>query len=90
MYGLATVLVEKLGGKSFEELVSEEMYKPLGMTRSNFMTKVDFSDNVATGYATDRTTGELVPISPVLQRYVSYNRKNNSSQKRKFANQFNK
>jgi CubicO group peptidase (beta-lactamase class C family) len=66
------------------ELVSEEMYKPLGMTRSNFMTKVDFSDNVATGYATDRTTGELVPISPVLQRYVSYNRKNDSSQ---FASQ---
>ena len=80
MYGLATVVVEKLGGKSFEELVSEEIYKPLGMTRSNFMTKVDFSDNVATGHATDYTTDEMVPVSPVLQRYVSDNRNNDSSQ----------
>jgi len=68
MYGLATVLLEKLGGKSFEELVSEEMYKPLGMTRSNFTTKVDFSDNVATGHATDHTTDELLPVSHELQR----------------------
>ena len=80
MYGLATVLVEKLGGKSFEELVSEEMYKPLGMTRSNFMTKVDFSDNVAMGHVTDITTDELVQVNPVMQRYVSYNRNNDSSQ----------
>lgn len=80
MYGMATVLLEKLGGKSFEELVSEEMYKPLGMTRSNFMTKVDFSDNVAMGHATDLTTGEMVPVNPVLQRYVSYNRNNGTSQ----------
>jgi CubicO group peptidase (beta-lactamase class C family) len=39
MYGLASVVAEKLGGKSWEDLISEELYQPLGMTTSSFMTR---------------------------------------------------
>ncbi|KPK40056.1 MAG: hypothetical protein AMJ65_10940 [Phycisphaerae bacterium SG8_4] len=36
MYTAAGILVERLGGSSWEEFVAEHIFKPLGMERSNF------------------------------------------------------
>lgn len=70
MYGLASVIAEKLGGKSWEDLISEELYQPLGMTTSSFMTRVDLSGDVAKGYSTDDATGSLLPVNFALNRYM--------------------
>ena len=70
MYGLASVVAEKLGGKSWEDLISEELYQPLGMTTSSFMTRVDLSGDVAKGYTTDDATGSPVPVNFALNRYM--------------------
>ena len=70
MYGLASVVAERIGGKRWEDLIEEELYTPLGMSGSSFMTKVDLSGNVAKGYGTDDATGGPVPIDFAINRYI--------------------
>jgi CubicO group peptidase (beta-lactamase class C family) len=41
MYGLLTRIAEMLGGKTWEALVKEHIFDPLGMTSSNFATTAD-------------------------------------------------
>ncbi|XP_041368109.1 D-alanyl-D-alanine-carboxypeptidase/endopeptidase AmpH-like [Gigantopelta aegis] len=41
MYGVITYIAERLGGKTWEELVKEEIFTPLGMTSSDFTTIKD-------------------------------------------------
>ncbi len=45
MYGVAGVVVEKVRGKSWEKTICEKIFKPLGMTQSNFSV----ADAVQTG-----------------------------------------
>ncbi|CAC5408813.1 unnamed protein product [Mytilus coruscus] len=68
MYGLASVVAERIGGKRWEDLIEEELYTPLGMTSSSFMTRVDLTGNVAKGYATDDATGSPVPVNFAINR----------------------
>lgn len=51
MFLLQGVIAEKLSGKSWEENISEKIFKPLGMTHSNFTIKdLAESEDAATGY----------------------------------------
>ncbi|WAR16486.1 GIGA6-like protein [Mya arenaria] len=51
MYGLVTYISEVIGGKSWEELVTEKLLRPLDMTSTTFMTTADFDDlDLAQGY----------------------------------------
>ncbi|XP_052099038.1 penicillin-binding protein 4-like [Mytilus californianus] len=68
MYGLASVVAERIGGKRWEDLIEEELYTPLGMSSSSFMTRVDLTGNVAKGYATDDATGSPVPVNFAMNR----------------------
>lgn len=53
MYGLATAISEKLGRKTWEELVHNSLYARLGMTSSSFLSTVDLAaSEVAQGYVT--------------------------------------
>lgn len=70
MYGLATVITEKIGGKPWEDLITEELYQPLGMATSSFMTKVDLSGDVAVGYRGDKVDGSPIPIDFAINRYI--------------------
>ncbi|ESP00687.1 hypothetical protein LOTGIDRAFT_157977 [Lottia gigantea] len=56
MYGILTYIAEKLGGKSWEELVREEIFQPLEMTNSTFATIADFEHSVALPYMYDNDT----------------------------------
>ena len=69
MYGLASVIAEQIGGKPWEDLIAEELYGPLGMTTSSFMSRVDLSGNVAKPYATDEATGNPLPVDFRMNRY---------------------
>lgn len=67
LYGLLTDIGERLGGKSWEKLVQQEFYSPIGMTNSSFFTTLDpNSINIATGYKDDN--GDLYPTSFELLR----------------------
>lgn len=45
------MIAEKITGKSWEENISSQIFKPLGMTRSNFTIKeMEKSDDAALGY----------------------------------------
>ncbi|XP_021346150.1 gigasin-6-like [Mizuhopecten yessoensis] len=58
MYGLVSAISEKLGRKSWEKLVEENLYTHLGMSSSSFLSKVDLSvSKVAQGYVTAKATG---------------------------------
>lgn len=66
-YALVTYISEKLGGKSWEDLIHEELFQPLGMDSSTFAsTTPDFS-KVATGYR-NGPGSRLVPVSHALTR----------------------
>lgn len=40
MYSLAGAVAEKIGGKSWEELIQEKIFDPLGMKDSTFLDKM--------------------------------------------------
>lgn len=68
-YALVTYISEKLGGKSWEDLIHEELFQPLGMDSTTFAsTTPDFS-KVATGY-TNGPGSRHVPVSHALTRYI--------------------
>ncbi|WAR16644.1 GIGA6-like protein [Mya arenaria] len=61
MYGLVTYISEVIGGKSWEELVTEKLLRPLDMTSTTFMTTADFDDlDLAQGYVD--YFGKLYPV----------------------------
>lgn len=61
MYGLITYISELIGGKTWEALVKEEIFDPLDMTSSTFLTSADPGDlDLAVGYQ-DRY-GALFPV----------------------------
>lgn len=51
MFLVQGMIAEKITGKSWEENISSQIFKPLGMTRSNFTVKeMESSDDAALGY----------------------------------------
>lgn len=51
MFLVQGMIAEKITGKSWEENISNQIFKPLGMTRSNFTVKeMESSDDAALGY----------------------------------------
>jgi len=68
MYGLVTYMSERIGGKSWEDLVTELLLQPLGMTSTTFVTTADPKDlNLAKAYQ-DRY-GTLEPVPFEFSRY---------------------
>lgn len=62
-FGILTYLAEVLGGKAWEDLIAENIYTPLGMTGSSFMTRADRTKlDVAQGYADDEENGGVIPV----------------------------
>jgi CubicO group peptidase (beta-lactamase class C family) len=54
MYGLISRITEVIGGKSWEDLMVEKIFHPLGMTDSNFTHTMDLeADDVAHAYLWD-------------------------------------
>ncbi|KAJ8302679.1 hypothetical protein KUTeg_019075 [Tegillarca granosa] len=63
MYGLVTRISEILGGKAWEDLINDVIYKPLGMTSSNFATRIDPSrPDLAQGYTNDDSIGGVSEV----------------------------
>lgn len=51
MFLVQGMITEKITGKSWEENISNQIFKPLGMTRSNFTVKeMEGNDDAALGY----------------------------------------
>lgn len=69
MYGLAAHIAEKLGGKSWEGLVRDHIFEPLGMTSSGFMHEIEDYDSadMALPYL-PLSEGGYKPVSMKLQR----------------------
>ncbi len=44
MFGVIAIVSEKLGGKSWEELIIEKIYTPTGMGSSSFISNPDIDD----------------------------------------------
>ncbi|KAL4227709.1 hypothetical protein ACF0H5_013144 [Mactra antiquata] len=69
-YGIVSYLSEVVGGKTWEDLIQENFYNPLGMTHSDFLRTVDrTAKDVAQGYADDEVNGGLVPVSEELNKH---------------------
>ncbi|XP_060082792.1 uncharacterized protein LOC132562079 [Ylistrum balloti] len=70
MYGLVTDISEKLGHKTWQELIKTNIFTPLGMTGSTFMTTVNRNNaEVAQGYVDDYDTGGIIPVPEQLNRH---------------------
>ncbi|XP_061172983.1 gigasin-6-like isoform X1 [Saccostrea echinata] len=66
-YALVTYISEKLGGKKWEDLIREELFQPLGMDSSNFVTTISDFSKVATGYE-NGPGSRIVPVQRSLSR----------------------
>ena len=54
MYGMIAHLAEKVGGKSWEELLQDNIFDPLGMDNTTFTHAPDISSrDLATPYLKD-------------------------------------
>ena len=62
MVALAGRVAERVTGKSFENLLREEIFEPLGMTSSGFTS--DGTGDIATSYALKN--GAQVALNPEL------------------------
>lgn len=68
MYGLVTRIAEIIGGRSWEDLVQEHLYNPIGMGNSTFATTGNFTGSgVAQGYY-EELSGRMVPVSHEFSR----------------------
>ncbi|XP_011449649.3 uncharacterized protein [Magallana gigas] len=63
-FGLSTTISESLGGKSWEDLVQNELFSPLGMFNSSFISKTKGGSHVAKGYTNDVTKLTTVEVHP--------------------------
>ncbi|OWF52839.1 uncharacterized protein LOC110447241 [Mizuhopecten yessoensis] len=62
MYGVITDIAERLGGKSWEDLVREELLNPIGMMSTTFATVAEEKKiDLATGYID--FYGDIHPVS---------------------------
>ncbi|XP_052281063.1 gigasin-6-like [Dreissena polymorpha] len=69
-YGIVSYLSEVLGGKSWENLIRENFFVPLGMIHSDFLSYVNQTAyDVAHGYVEDALNGELIQVSEELNKY---------------------
>ncbi|KAJ8297521.1 hypothetical protein KUTeg_024052 [Tegillarca granosa] len=68
MYTLAGYVAEKLGKDTWENLVTEMIFKPLGMSRSGFVDKVQNFKNFAFPYSF--LNGTAVPLDITLTQSV--------------------
>ncbi|MGV3528494.1 MAG: serine hydrolase [Flavisolibacter sp.] len=66
MFMLQGMVVEKITGKSWEQNVSEKIFQPLGMSRSNFSVKQLAAD-------ADAATGYGLKFDSILQKLPYYN-----------------
>ncbi|CAL1526698.1 unnamed protein product [Lymnaea stagnalis] len=67
MYGLVSRITEIIGGKTWEELVDEHLYKPLGMNSSTFASVANFdAEDMVTPYA--QVEDQLIPVDPEFSR----------------------
>ncbi|KAL4240720.1 hypothetical protein ACF0H5_001508 [Mactra antiquata] len=70
MYGMVTYLSEIIGGKSWEELIAEKIFSPLGMTSSTFASIDDPKDlDLATGHMESDFGDALFPVPFELSRH---------------------
>ncbi|XP_064608798.1 uncharacterized protein LOC135472974 [Liolophura sinensis] len=68
VYGLLTYITEVLGGDTWENLMSRELYEPLGMSRTTFAHALEPNETgVAVGYQSDRD-GQLAEVPNELSR----------------------
>lgn len=66
-YGLTMIISERLGGKTWEELIKQEIFDPLQMTSSTVMSIIPDLSNAARGYVyTPNYT--LIPVKFSLSR----------------------
>lgn len=63
-FGLSTTISEKLGGKTWEDLVRQELFIPLGMRNSTFISETKVGKDVAKGYIDDITKSTTVQVHP--------------------------
>jgi CubicO group peptidase (beta-lactamase class C family) len=49
-YALAALIVEEVSGMPFDQYVAENIFQPLGMTRSQYLVTPPVPENMATGY----------------------------------------
>ncbi len=49
-YALAGMIVEEVSGLPFDEYVDQNIFEPLGMTRSHYLLAPPLPENLATGY----------------------------------------
>lgn len=70
-YGLAGYLVEIASGETFADFLADNIFRPLGMSRStaNVPLPPDLAPDLATGYEYDYRTQRLVPL-PLASRNV--------------------
>lgn len=69
MYGLISRLTEVIGGNSWEDLMDEKIFQPLGMTSSTFTHLTDLrSSRVAQPYLREPTEGQWRNVSLLLHR----------------------
>lgn len=66
-YYLLGMVLEKVGGKAYEELLEEHIAKPLGLARTRRDSNVDLIENRAQGYSLRAT-----PAGPVLANDQPY------------------
>ncbi|WP_324025293.1 serine hydrolase [Maribacter sp. BPC-D8] len=68
-YFLLGVLIEKLSGKTYEEMLDEKIFSPIGMKESGFDHYSDILKNRATGY---ENSGNGFINSPYLDMSIPY------------------
>ncbi|SRR5579871_2181126 len=69
-YVLLGYIIEKITGKSYFTIIEENIFKPLGMTRSGFDFKKLKNQNKATGYF--RVNPEKAEAAAIIDSSVSY------------------
>ena len=68
LYSLGGYVAEKLAGSSYEKLVKDKLFTPLGMTSSGFIDHV--TDNMRRDIATPYSSlnGSILPINITTHR----------------------
>ena len=72
MYGLVSGMSEYLGGDTWENLMTDHIFKPLDMDRTTFTHTVNFSKvKYATPHMIDSDTGKIRMVSMEFHRYCA-------------------